>query len=177
MGGRRILDRLTDLLTEVLGSAPLLVANAPEASTWHPGLAVTGDLIAGAGALGGIHAALSTGPPARVLCVAWDLPFLTAPLLDALIQESPSFDAFLPESGGPRHVEPLCAVYGPACIPAIVRRAAGGDYRAVAFHDAVRVGTLPLARVREWGDPAHLFFNVNTPDDVERAERAWRPPG
>jgi molybdopterin-guanine dinucleotide biosynthesis protein A len=172
-----MLDRLTDLLADLLGAAPLLVANAPDASEWHPGLEVVRDLIPGAGALGGIHAALSGAAPARVLCVAWDLPFLTAPLLSALVEGSPSFDAFLPESGGPRGMEPLCAVYGPACIPAIARRAAAGDHRAIAFHDDVRVGTLPLARVRTFGDPAHLFFNVNTPEDVERADRAWQPPG
>jgi molybdopterin-guanine dinucleotide biosynthesis protein A len=161
----------------VVGSGPVLVANAPDASTWHPGLEVVRDLIPGAGALGGIHAAVSAAAPARVLCVAWDLPFLTAPLLAALVEASASFDAFLPQSGGPRGVEPLCAVYGPACLPAIERRTAAGDHRAIAFHDDVRVGTLSLARVRTFGDPAHLFFNVNTPEDVERAERAWQPPG
>jgi molybdopterin-guanine dinucleotide biosynthesis protein A len=112
-----------------------------------------------------------------VLCVAWDLPFLTAPLLAALIDGAGGVDAFLPESGGPRGVEPLCAVYGAACQAPIERRIAAGDVRAIAFHDDVRVGTLPLARVRAFGDPARLFFNVNTPEDVERAERAWPPPG
>ena len=81
----------------------------------------------------------------------------------------------LPESGGPRGMEPLCAVYGPACAPAIERRHAAGDHRAIAFHDDVRVGTLPLAHVALLGDPARLFFNVNTPEDLERAQRAWPP--
>ena len=177
LGGRTILDGLIDLLTETTGTPPFLVANAPEAPSWRPGLETVRDVIPGAGALGGLHAALSKARPDRVLCVAWDLPFLTAPLLTARIEGSPSFDAFLPESGGPRGVEPLCAVYGPACIPAIERRSAAGDYRAIAFHDDVRVGTLPLARVRTFGDPARLFFNANTPEDVERAERTWQPPG
>lgn len=138
------------------------------------------DVIPGAGALGGIHAALtavSLGAPGQVLCVAWDLPFLTAPLLLALIAGAPPFDAYLPESGGPRGVEPLCAVYGPRCLPAAARAIAAGDLRAVAFHEAVRVGTLPLARVRALGDPGRFFFNVNTPEDLERAEREWLPPG
>jgi hypothetical protein len=38
----------------------------------------------------------------------------------------------------------------------------------------VRTGRLGLERVREFGDPAELFFNVNAPDDLERAEAAWR---
>jgi len=36
------------------------------------------------------------------------------------------------------------------------------------------VGRLPLARVREFGDPDIMFFNVNRPEDLERAEALWR---
>jgi GTP:adenosylcobinamide-phosphate guanylyltransferase len=28
--------------------------------------------------------------------------------------------------------------------------------------------------VREFGDPAELFFNVNAPDDLARAEELWQ---
>lgn len=172
-----MLDRVAALLTEVTGTPPYLVANATDAGQWRPDLPLVHDVIEGAGALGGIHAALSATAGGSVLCVAWDLPFLTAPLLSALRDGLVGVDACLPESGGPRGLEPLCAAYGPLCRSAIERRIARGDVRAIAFHDDVRVGTLPLARVRTFGDPARLFFNVNTPEDVERAERAWPPPG
>ncbi|HEX4562790.1 MAG TPA: molybdenum cofactor guanylyltransferase [Gemmatimonadales bacterium] len=177
IGGRRMLDRVADLLTAVTGTFPYLVANAADAGRWRPELPLVRDALTGAGALGGIHAALAAAPGASVLCVAWDLPFITAPLLSALLEGLSGVDACVPESGGPRGLEPLCAAYGPACRSAIERRVAAGDLRAIAFHDDVRVGTLPLARVRTFGDPARLFFNVNTPEDVERAERAWPPPG
>jgi molybdopterin-guanine dinucleotide biosynthesis protein A len=84
------------------------------------------------------------------------------------------YDAFLPESSGRRGLEPLCAVYGPACGPAIARRLETGDLRAISFHADVRVGILSLAQVRAFGDPEELFFNVNTPDDLERAEALCR---
>jgi molybdopterin-guanine dinucleotide biosynthesis protein A len=54
---------------------------------------------------------------------------------------------------------------------------ARGDLRAIAFHDAVRIGTLSLDRVQAFGDPAELFFNVNHPADLERAEALWRRRG
>jgi len=41
----------------------------------------------------------------------------------------------------------------------------------------VKVGTLPLERVRAFGDPDVLFFNVNSPADLERAEATWRQRG
>ena len=64
----------------------------------------------------------------------------------------------------------MCAVYGATCEPAIARRLESGDLKAIAFHADVRVGIVPLAQVRGFGDPDELFFNVNTPDDLARAE-------
>lgn len=176
VGGRRILDRVVEAVAAVTGAPPLLVANAPEAPSWRPDLTTIPDTRPGCGSLGGIYTAVAAAPGA-VLCVAWDMPFVDGGLLAALVEDSAGWDAFLPASGGRRGVEPLCAVYGPACRAAIERRLDGGDLRAIAFHEDVRVGILPLERVRQFGDPADLFFNVNTPAELERAEAAWRRRG
>ncbi len=176
LAGRRILDRVVDAVEAVAAEPPLLVANASEGPTWRPDLRTTPDTRPGCGSLGGIYTAVVSGS-GPVLCVAWDMPFVTADLLRALVTGSAGYDAFLPESDGRRGVEPLCAVYGPACGPAIEQQLARGDLRAIGFHPDVRVGTLPLDRVREFGDPAVLFFNVNTPEDLERAEAVWQQRG
>lgn len=176
VGGRRILDRVVDSVAAAVGSPPLLVANAPDAATWSPGLHCVPDVRTGAGSLGGIYTAVCGGA-GPVLCVAWDMPFVSEALLRTLVAESSGFDAFLPESGGRRGVEPLCAVYGPACRTAIEQALDRGDLRAIAFHDAVRTGTLSLDRVRAFGDPETLFFNINRPEDLERAEALWRRRG
>lgn len=176
VGGRRLLDRVVDAVTEAAGAPPLLVANDPAAAQWRPDLTCVQDRVRDAGSLGGILTAIAAGA-GPVLCLAWDMPFVTAPLLQALIVESNGFDAFLPESGSPRGLEPLCAVYGPACRGPIEAAIADGDRRAVGFHPAVRVGTLTLERVAAFGDPGELFFNVNRPEDLEQAEDLWRRRG
>ncbi len=179
VGGRRILDRVVDSVQTVTGALPLLIANAPGASAWRPDLKTIPDARPGLGSLGGIYTAV-TAVPEPVLCVAWDMPFVPQGLLRALIDGATggggagSYDAFLPESSGRRGLEPLCAVYGPACGPAIERRLETGDLKAISFHADVRVGILSLAQVRGFGDPDELFFNVNTPDDLQRAEALWR---
>jgi molybdopterin-guanine dinucleotide biosynthesis protein A len=71
-------------------------------------------------------------------------------------------------------VEPLCAAYGPACREAIAQSLAAGDLRAIGFHDRVKVGILPLEQVRSLADPELLFFNVNTADDLARADQLWQ---
>ena len=179
VGGARILDRVVERVQAVTGALPLLIANAPGASAWRPDLKTIPDARPGFGSLGGIYTAVTAGPPLEpVLCVAWDMPFVPEALLRALIEGATGgaghYDAFLPESSGRRGLEPLCAVYGPACGPAIERRLEMGDLKAISFHADVRVGILSLAQVRACGDPEELFFNVNTPDDLERAEALWR---
>ncbi len=172
VGGRRILDRLAAAFQQGLGRAPILVANAPDAAQWRPGLTVVPDLLPGRGALGGILSAIAAGP-GPVVCVAWDMPFVPAELVAALAAGLERYDAVLPESDGRRGLEPLCAGYGPACRAPIERRLAEGDRRAVAFHGEVRVTTLSPEAVQAFGDPAYLFFNVNTRDDLTRANELW----
>lgn len=168
VGGRRILDRLVDTFVEAFGVLPLLVANAPEAPDWRSDLRVVADSRPGMGTLGGLHTAVIEAP-APVVCVAWDMPFVPAGLLAALGANLSDFDVAIPASDGPRGVEPLCAGYGPATGPAMANALDRGDLRAIAFHPAVRVRVLTESEVRRFGDPARIFFNVNTSDDLVRA--------
>jgi molybdopterin-guanine dinucleotide biosynthesis protein A len=173
VGGRRILDRLVDAFVEAFGSLPLLVANDPAAPAWRNDLPIIGDVEPGLGALGGILTAVVAGP-APVVVAAWDLPFVPPPLLQELARGLETHDAFVPESGDPHQLEPLCAAYGPACRAAITQALARGDRRAISFHPFVKVGILPLRRVRRLGDPATLFFNLNTLADLAKADALWR---
>jgi molybdopterin-guanine dinucleotide biosynthesis protein A len=173
VAGQRILDRLVRTLTDALDAPPLLVANAPDASRWRPDLSVVPDVRPGLGSLGGIYTAVLEAP-APVVTVAWDMPFVPAGLVRALAAGLAGHDAMLPESGGRRGVEPLCAAYGPACRDAIAASLDAGDLRAVGFHPRIRLGILPLSEVRRFGDPELMFFNVNTADELARAEALWR---
>ena len=173
VGGVRILDLLVERFLEALGALPLLIANDPDAAAWRTGLDVLPDIYPGAGALGGILTAVSADP-APVVCVAWDMPFVPAPLLRRLAAELERADAVLPASGGRRGVEPMCAGYGPACESPIRSAIAAGDLRAISFHSAVRTCILPAETVAAFGDPSTLFFNVNSQDDLTQADALWR---
>jgi molybdopterin-guanine dinucleotide biosynthesis protein A len=172
VGGERILDRLARVLTNALGGPPLLVANAPDAPSWRPDLRTVSDARAGFGSLGGIYTAVVESAP--VVCVAWDMPFVSESLIRTLADGLERYDAMLPQSGGRRGVEPLCAAYGPACRDAIASSLESGDLRAIGFHHRIRVGILPLEEVRTLADPDLLFFNVNTEDDLAKADELWR---
>lgn len=153
----------------------MLIANVPEALSWCPGLVVLADVVPGIGALGGILTAVEHAAP--VVCMAWDMPFVPVPLLQALAAGLDGADVVLPESGSRRGVEPLCAGYGPACGPAIRAALARGDHRAIGFHGEVRVSRLPPEAVLMYGDPDVLFLNVNAPGDLQQAEALCRARG
>lgn len=164
-----------DALVEATGRPPILIANAADAAQWLPGIAVYADSVPDAGAIGGILTAVERGAP--VVCVAWDMPFVPAGLLRALADLLAGADAALPESTGRRGLEPLCAAYGPACRRAIRAALERGDRRAIAFHEDVRVARLARRDVLQYGDPGVVFLNVNSPDDLARAESQWQARG
>lgn len=175
VGGVRILDRLVDAFHSAFGSLPLLIANAPDAATWRPDLLVVPDIQPGLGALGGLYTAVVAGP-APVVVAGWDMPFVQPGLLTRLAQGLETADACLPSGGGRWGVEPLAAAYGPGCVTPMRQALEAGDLRAVAFHDRIRLSILTSAEIAALGDPARLFFNVNTAADLDQAESLWRKP-
>jgi molybdopterin-guanine dinucleotide biosynthesis protein A len=173
----RLVDGVAAALRSVTEEV-VLIANDPEAFASVP-LPLRSDAVAGAGALGGLYTALlwaSERGHAGALAVACDLPFPSAPLLADLVRIglAGDVDIVIPESTGPRGVEPLFAWYSVACLPemgaAIVRR----ELEVLGFSKALRIRRISLDDVREHGDPARLFFNVNTREDREVAEGLTR---
>ena len=174
IGGDRILDRLVQSLRNATGLLPLLIANSPDAAEWRPDLKVVGDAIRNCGSLGGLYTALTIdeGP---VLIAAWDMPFVPTEIFEALISRFEGHDACVPESGGPDlGLEPLCAVYGPKCVDPVRKQLVDEDFRMSGFFDSVDIARLPLDEVARHGDPDILFFNVNTPEDLNKAQEHWR---
>ena len=157
----RIIDRVAAALRAVSDEL-LLVSNDVNSPSWLPGVRTVGDIRPGYGSLGGIYSALvHAGTP--VIVVAWDMPFVTAPVLSTL--KSHDADVVVFESRSTRGVEPLCAYYRPSCVKAIERQLDAGDLRVVGFFDQMRVIRLPPP-----ADPDMTFMNVNTPSDLALAE-------
>ncbi|HLU25649.1 MAG TPA: molybdenum cofactor guanylyltransferase [Longimicrobiales bacterium] len=175
VGGVRIIDRVRRAL-EAVTDELILIANDPEVYA-SVGLPMRPDLRPGLGALGGVLTALAwareAGRPG-VLAVACDMPFLSTALLARILAEREGVDVVVPESGGRRGVEPLCAYYAVGAYEAIEAALARGDRRMIGFFDDVQVRTIPLAEVLTFGDPEILFLNVNTPEERERAEALTR---
>ena len=168
IGGRRIVDRVVDAAKTVAENL-VLVSNSEDAEHWIGGMHVVRDIRPERGSLVGIHTALSaTGT--RTLVLAWDMPFVTTGLLEMIVahRHAEPF-AVIPE--GPSGLEPFCALYSPACLVIVAEAIDEGDLRATAlplrFPSVTRISS---SEVQAIGDPARLFFNVNSAADLARAE-------
>lgn len=165
--GHRILDRIVAACQAAFGRPPMLIASSPAAHRWVPGLTVVPDRLADLGPLGGIETAIRAAG-GSVICLAWDLPFVTPELLTAVAAPLDQFDAVIPESS-PGRLEPLCAGYGPGALPIIEAALARGERRVTGWLPGARVHRIPPESLAALGETSRLFLNINTADDLARA--------
>jgi len=129
----------------------------------------------GRGPVAGLLGAAAAYPERALMVLACDLPEVPEVMLTALViagrmARGGEADWVVPRWGG--RLEPLCAIYGPAALAALARRAAAGRFALHELDDepGLAIEHLEEREIALFGDPARLFLNLNTPDDVAR----WR---
>src|SRR5262245_57973855 len=174
-GGRPLIEQIAETLRSVLPDC-LVVTNTPELYT-SLGLPMVGDVFPEGGSLGGIYSGLRAAEGDAALCVACDMPFLSARLVAYLALRAGEADVVIPDAAG--DLQPLHAVYGKACLPAMERRLRAGRLKVVGFFDEVTVLRILAETVQGFADPDRVFMNLNTPEDLARARALWdrRPAG
>lgn len=163
----RILHAMKPLVTEVraVGSQRPQALDGDAATIgWQP------DLRAASGPLTGIHTALVTSKVHRVLIVACDLPFVTTAFLRLLVDDgSPHADVVLPRRDG--RALPVCAVYDVSCRQRLERYLDAGHFAARGFVASVSARYIDEASWAAVDPEGRSFFNLNTPEDYDRAKR------
>jgi molybdopterin-guanine dinucleotide biosynthesis protein A len=140
-----------------------LSSNAPEEGYAAYGLPVLPDRLPGyLGPLAGIHAGLAQYPDDSLATVAVDLPFLPSDLVRRLragLNERLCAYA----SDGTRHA--LALIWQPGAAPEVEAYLAGGG-RSLKDFLATHGRAVLFDRPQDRG----LFLNINTPEDLARAE-------
>ena len=165
LGGRRIVERVVAAITPVVDDV-LVVTNTPERYAFL-GLPMVGDVFPDHGSLGGIYSGLHAASGAAAFTVACDMPFLRADVARVVIAHAGEADVVIPRVGD--QLETMHALYAKACLPHIEERLRAKRFRIVGFFDDVRVLEISEHEVRRLADPAVVFMNVNTPDELARA--------
>jgi molybdopterin-guanine dinucleotide biosynthesis protein A len=122
------------------------------------------------GPLAGIESALRHAESKHSLIVACDFPFVTESLFQHLLAFIDDSDAVVPLQNDDRP-QPLCAIYRVAtCLPAAAAAIAADQHSPRALLDRVRTRYLPFAELSLLEGSEHFFFNVNTPENYDRAQ-------
>jgi molybdopterin-guanine dinucleotide biosynthesis protein A len=127
------------------------------------GLPSIDDLVANAGALAGIHAALAASTRSHLLVVGCDMPFLNADLLRFMRDLPRDYDVLVPVLEQPH---PLHAIYAASCLPLIEANLSDGHRRVMGWWDEAKVREIPQAEIARHDPTLRSCFNMNTPDDL-----------
>lgn len=166
LGGRRIIERVLAALAPAVEDV-LIVTNAPALYAFL-GLPMVSDVLPEHGSLGGIYTGLQAATAGAVLTVACDMPFLCPDVARLVVARAGEGDVVIPRVGA--QLETMHAIYAKRCLPHMEACLSRGQLRIVSFFDRVRVVEISERDVARFGDPAVIFMNVNTPEDLARAE-------
>ncbi|MFO8010345.1 MAG: molybdenum cofactor guanylyltransferase [Dehalococcoidia bacterium] len=174
IGGVNLLQKTVDLLGQM--SDDIIVVLAPEQK--KPGLRsskkvkLVKDLHEGKGPLIGIYSAMKGSSDEYYTVVACDMPFLNIDLLRYMRGIAMGFDAVTLRVAG--EVEPLHAVYSRSCLNIMEQLINENQLKIRNLFEQIAVRYVDEDEIDSF-DPEHLsWFNINTPEDLERAEEILR---
>lgn len=173
--GQTTVSLIIEALGPVTSKVTMVGASADATSASLPSIP---DLQERWGPLGGIQAALQACQTKSCFVVACDLPFLTSELFAYLLrltnEPKGTFDAVVPLQSDGRP-QPLCAVYQRVpCLMAAEKSIALGEHTPRAMLEKVKTRYVKFSELADLPGSEHFFFNLNRPEDYERAREIAR---
>ena len=167
VGGRRIIDRLLDVFTDLFDEI-ILVTNHPEQFLqWD--LTIVTDIFDLRSSLTGIHTGLFYANNPNAFFSACDTPFLQKELVETLVKQiEHKIDIIMPETTA--GFEPLCAIYSKRCLKPAEDHLKANKLKIQWAFRSNRIKHIPENQLRSVDPELRSFFNINTPEDLARAE-------
>jgi len=183
IGKKSIFDRVYGIFNDLFKET-ILVTNDP-LSFLEWDIQIVTDIYQVQSPLTGIHAGLffMTNPYAFI--AACDIPFLKKGLVETIVDGiEPHFDVIIPETT--EGLQPLCAIYSKQCLKILEphlaeqeRKPGNGkilqkELKIQYLFRKLRVKKLSENILREIDPDLISFFNINTPEDLDRAKEMVR---
>ena len=167
VGQRRILDRLYDIFSDLFAEV-ILVTNHPlQFIDWD--LTIVTDIFSVRSSLTGIHAGLFYMQNPFAFFSACDTPFLKRELVKSLVEQiENNTDIIMPETAA--GFEPLCAIYSKRCLKQAEQHLKENKFKIQWAFRGHRIKYIPESVLLQKDPELISFFNINTPQDLVRAE-------
>jgi molybdopterin-guanine dinucleotide biosynthesis protein A len=167
--GTTLLERVK-MRVEPLGEELFVTTNQLERYQ-DIGVPLYQDVLPGKGALGGLFTALSSAQHPFLIVVACDMPFVNADILTVTYDRLQSQNADVAVPHSEKGYEPFHAVYRrETCLPAVQLALESGERRLISWFPSVNVVQISDDDLRQYDPFQVAFWNVNTADDLQRAE-------
>jgi molybdopterin-guanine dinucleotide biosynthesis protein A len=167
IGGMRILERLYRICSDLFDEIILVTNDPGQFLDWD--LTIVRDILPVRSSLTGIHAGLFYMQNSFGFFTACDTPFLQKALVELLLENIDEHsDIIMPETAD--GLEPLCAIYSKRCLNTAehyIRQDKFKIQRALQGH---RWKKIPEPKLRLKDPDLISFFNINTPQEMARAE-------
>lgn len=172
VGGKPIVERVLEATRPL--SRELIVVDNDDSLADLPEVRIVPDMETRAGVLTALYSGLSAASTELCLVVACDMPFLNPAVLRRLVELASEHDVVIPVAEG--QMDPMHAVYRRVpCLTAIGRALERGDKRMISYLAEVRVREVGEAELRACDPDLRSLFNVNTPENLERARALAAP--
>ncbi|MBN1883790.1 MAG: molybdenum cofactor guanylyltransferase [Deltaproteobacteria bacterium] len=145
----------------------IIIANTAAAFE-HMGVDVFCDIHPGFGSLGGLYTGLFYAETEAVFALGCDMPFIEPRLMEYIISVREDADIAVPVLG--EYYEPLFSVYSKACIDEVKQSIRAGRCQIVSFFNRMKIRKVSGRELRAIDPELDSLMNLNTPEDIDRAE-------
>lgn len=168
VGEASIFEHIYHIFREQFGQI-LLVTNHPEKfMAWD--IPMAADLFDVRSSLTGLHTGLFYTTTPYAFFVACDTPFLKKEMIQVVLNTiEPNLDIIVPQTK--LGFEPLCAAYSRRCLKPAQIQLENNRLKIQDLFKSMRVKKIPETQLREIDPDLISFFNINTPEDLERAKQ------
>jgi molybdopterin-guanine dinucleotide biosynthesis protein A len=168
VGGIRILDRLFAVYRQIFDEIILVTNNPVEFLEWDA--LIVSDIFPFRSSLTGLHAGLFYARHSFAFFSACDCPFVKKEIVETILEQiEPADDLVIPQTS--KGLEPLCAAYSRRCLKTAEEHLRANKLKIQLALQKGRIKKITEERLREKDPELVSFFNVNTPEDLARAEQ------
>ena len=161
INGRSMIQMIIDAMKPLVDRIIIISGNEKYKEF---GCDVYPDIIDDKGPVGGVYTALNHSHTDYALCVSCDTPFVTTELLNRLIEESEGNSATLYNFNG--KLQPVISVYQTNVVSLIKGFLEDNQLKLMLVNESLNCKIINIGS-KDFDEK--VFFNVNTPEDLNKS--------
>lgn len=158
-----IIEKFKPLFQEII-----IISNEPQLFTSF-GLPIYQDIYPYLGPVGGIHSALVNASNDQMFILGCDMPFMNMQLVEYMLSKISDYDSVVPEIDS--YLQPLAAVYNRTCLPVFTECLEHDKLKLTLIFSELNALVLKEDKLQRFGSVGEMFFNVNDPNALAKAQK------